>query len=83
MFYLLVLGRRPGRRRPGRDRRRGAPASSCIGGALLLAAAVRLVLADRDAGMLAVRHKSVDVALLVVLGVALIFLAGSIPNQPG
>lgn len=54
-----------------------------IGGALLLAATVRTVLGPRDAGMLAVRHKALDVALLVALGVALIFLSTSIPNQPG
>lgn len=54
-----------------------------IGGSLLLAAAVRLVLSDRDAGMLAVRHKSIDVTLLVVVGMVMVFLAGSIPNQPG
>ena len=54
-----------------------------MGGALLFAAAVRLVLRRRDAGMLAVRHKVLDAAVLVVLGVSLIFLAGSIPDQPG
>ncbi|GAA5115540.1 hypothetical protein GCM10023339_22850 [Alloalcanivorax gelatiniphagus] len=54
-----------------------------MGGALVLAAAVRLVLRARDAGMLAVRHKVLDALVLVVLGGALIFLAGSIPNQPG
>jgi hypothetical protein len=54
-----------------------------MGGALLFAALVRLVLRARDAGMLAVRHKALDAAVLVVLGGALIFLAGSIPDQPG
>ncbi|MEO5665149.1 MAG: DUF3017 domain-containing protein [Nocardioides sp.] len=54
-----------------------------VGGALLFAAAVRTVLGPRDAGMLAVRHKALDVALLVALGGALIFLATSIPDQPG
>ena len=54
-----------------------------IGGALVLAAAVRVVLSPRDAGMLAVRHKLLDVALLAGLGAALIFLASSIPDQPG
>jgi hypothetical protein len=54
-----------------------------MGGALVLAAAVRLVLRARDAGMLAVRHKVLDAAILVVLGGSLIFLAGSIPDQPG
>lgn len=53
-----------------------------MGGALMGSAVVRLVLPARDAGMLAVRHKGVDAALLVALGVALVFLAGSIPEQP-
>jgi hypothetical protein len=54
-----------------------------MGGALVLAAAVRLVLRARDAGMLAVRHKVLDAVVLVLLGGSLIFLAGSIPDQPG
>jgi hypothetical protein len=53
-----------------------------LGGALLLASAVRMVLSPRDAGMLAVRHKALDVLLLAGLGAALIFLASSIPDQP-
>ncbi|MEJ7833120.1 MAG: DUF3017 domain-containing protein [Nocardioides sp.] len=53
-----------------------------MGGAFLAAAVLRLVLPQRDAGMLAVRHRLVDVALLCVLGAALAFLAGSIPDQP-
>lgn len=54
-----------------------------MGGALIFAAAMRLVLRSRDAGMLAVRHKVLDAAVLIVLGGLLIFLAGSIPDQPG
>ena len=54
-----------------------------MGGALLFAAAVRLVLRSRDAGMLAVRHKVLDAVILVVLGGSLIFLAGSIPPPIG
>jgi hypothetical protein len=53
-----------------------------MGGALVLAAAVRLLLSARDAGMLAVRNKALDAVILVVLGSALIVLAGSIPDQP-
>ena len=53
-----------------------------LGGAVLLAALLRLILATRDAGMLAVRHRVIDVFLLTSAGVALIVLAGSIPNQP-
>lgn len=54
-----------------------------LGGALLVAAAVRLALKSRDAGMLAVRSKGVDALLLSVVGAALVFLASSIPDQPG
>lgn len=54
-----------------------------MGGSLVFAAAVRLVLRSRDAGMLAVRHKVLDAVVLVVLGGLLVFLAGSIPDQPG
>lgn len=53
-----------------------------MGGALIFAALVRLLLRARDAGMLAVRHKVLDAAVLVLLGGLLIFLAGSIPDQP-
>jgi hypothetical protein len=54
-----------------------------FGGALLLGSLVRLLLSNRDAGMLAVRFKAFDVLMLAALGAALIFLAGSIPDQPG
>lgn len=54
-----------------------------IGGSLLGSALARLLLRSSDAGMLAVRNRWTDASLLVVLGVALIFLAGSIPDQPG
>ncbi|HWJ08949.1 MAG TPA: DUF3017 domain-containing protein [Nocardioides sp.] len=53
-----------------------------IGASLAFAAALRLVLRDRDAGMLAVRHRALDVAILVVLSVVLFVLAASIPDQP-
>jgi hypothetical protein len=53
-----------------------------LGGAVLVAALLRLILATRDAGMLAVRHRALDVFLLTSAGVALIALASSIPNQP-
>lgn len=53
-----------------------------MAGSLLFAAGCRLLLPSRQAGMLAVRNRALDVALLVVVGAVLIFLAGSIPNQP-
>jgi hypothetical protein len=54
----------------------------CIGGALLFGATCRLLLPTHHAGMLAVRSRFTDVALLVAMGVTIIVLAGSIPNQP-
>jgi hypothetical protein len=53
-----------------------------FGGALIFAAFVRAVLPAKDAGMLAVRRRWWDCLLLAGTGIALIFLAGSIPEQP-
>jgi hypothetical protein len=53
-----------------------------IGSALLVAALVRLVIPAQQAGMLAVRRRSVDVVILALVGVALWFLSTSIPHQP-
>ncbi len=53
-----------------------------IAAALVFAALVRLVIPAPQAGMLAVRRRAVDVAILAALGVALWFLSTSIPNQP-
>jgi hypothetical protein len=53
-----------------------------VAGALAFAAACRLVLPTRQAGMLAVRHRVVDVLMLLGVAGALFFLAGDIPNQP-
>ena len=50
--------------------------------ALLAAAAARLALPDHDAGMLRVRGKALDASLLIVMGVAILVLAGTIPDQP-
>jgi hypothetical protein len=49
---------------------------------LLVAAGLRLVLPARDAGMLAVRHRAIDVTVLVAMGGLIWFLASSIPDQP-
>ncbi|WP_238342859.1 DUF3017 domain-containing protein [Nocardioides cynanchi] len=49
---------------------------------LVVAALVRLALPASEAGMLAVRRRFLDVALLAAVGVALWFLSTSIPNQP-
>ena len=53
-----------------------------VAGALAFAAVCRLVLPTRQAGMLAVRHRMVDVLMLLGVAGALFFLAGDIPNQP-
>jgi hypothetical protein len=53
-----------------------------LGGSLLAAALIRLVLANRDAGMLAVRNRFIDVSLLTGAGIVLIVLATTIPDMP-
>ncbi len=53
-----------------------------VAGALAAAAILRLVLRQRDAGMLAVRHRLIDVGLLGSVSIVLFVLAGSIPDQP-
>lgn len=54
-----------------------------VGIALIVAAGIRLVLPEAHAGMLAVRPKPLDAAMLAGAGAVLLFLAGSIPDQPG
>jgi cation transport ATPase len=53
-----------------------------IAASLVVAAVVRLALPSREAGMLAVRRRLIDVGLLTAVGVAMWFLSTSIPNQP-
>jgi hypothetical protein len=54
-----------------------------IGAGLLLAALARALLGEYDAGMLRVRRRWFDVLVLAFTGFVLIFLASTIPNQPG
>jgi hypothetical protein len=54
----------------------------CLAAGLCCAALLRLVLPARDAGMLAVRNRLLDVLLLGGFGAAILFLASTIPNQP-
>ena len=54
-----------------------------VGAALLLSALARASLGEYDAGMLRVRRRWFDVLLLTGTGFMLIFLAATIPNQPG
>ncbi|HEX6150924.1 DUF3017 domain-containing protein [Nocardioides sp.] len=53
-----------------------------IGGALVFAAACRLLVPRSQAGMLAVRNRWIDVLMLAWVGGLLLFLAASIPDQP-
>lgn len=53
-----------------------------IGGSLIAAGTLRLLLPSKDAGMLAVRNRFLDVGLLAVVGGLIIFLANDIPDQP-
>ena len=52
------------------------------GGSLLFGAVARLLLPSHHAGMLAVRNRWFDSVLLSGIGIGLVVLAGSIPNQP-
>lgn len=53
-----------------------------VAAGLAFAAGCRLLLPSRQAGMLAVRHRAVDVVMVLGVAGALWFLAGDIPNQP-
>jgi Protein of unknown function (DUF3017) len=52
-----------------------------VGGALILAAAERLVLPERRAGMLVTRHRLIDVTILAGLGAAILVVALVLPKQ--
>ena len=49
---------------------------------LMVAAGLRLILPARDAGMLAVRHRAIDVTVLGALGGLIYFLTTIIADQP-
>jgi hypothetical protein len=53
-----------------------------IAASLLAAATLRLLLPTKDAGMLAVPHRLLDVLTLGSIGGVLMFLAQTIPDQP-
>ena len=55
--------------------------SAVIGLAFCVAAALRLTLPARQAGLLVVRSKGVDAAVLLTLGFALVALANTIPTS--
>ena len=54
-----------------------------VGTAFVVASGSRLLLDDREAGMLRVRSRWFDVTALAGVGIALIVLAANIPDQPG
>lgn len=56
---------------------------SLIGIGLIVAAAGRGLLPDRDAGMLGVRSRWFDITVMIGVGALLIALAATIPDQPG
>ena len=51
----------------------------CVAAGVLLAGVLRLLLPARRAGLLAVRSRRLDVALLLLLGLVLAVLAGTVP----
>ena len=58
------------------------PGTSLLGVSFLLATIGRIALPDRDAGMLKLRRKAIDVPTLLAIGVALIVLASVVPDAP-
>jgi hypothetical protein len=54
--------------------------SNVVGLAVLLAAALRLGLPERAAGLLAVRGRTLDAVVLVALGAGLLLLANTVPR---
>ncbi|WP_432542712.1 DUF3017 domain-containing protein [Kineococcus sp. SYSU DK002] len=56
------------------------PGGVLLGADLAVAAVLRLVLPVRVAGALAVRSRGLDVAILVVLAVSCLVLAGVVPT---
>ena len=55
------------------------PGAGLVGGTLLVAAVIRLVLPPRYAGLLASRGRALDVATYAVLGAAVLGVALSLP----
>ena len=55
--------------------------SAVIGLAFCVAAALRLTLPARQAGLLVVRSRAVDAAVLLTLGFGLVALANTIPTS--
>ena len=56
------------------------PGALVLGAALLLGAGLRLALPTRQVGLLAVRSRGADAAVLALLGVTTVVLANTIPE---
>jgi DUF3017 family protein len=56
--------------------------AALIGGALIVAAVLRLLLSDQQAGLLAVRTRPVDFFLYVGFGGLILFVAATITGGP-
>jgi hypothetical protein len=54
-----------------------------IGTSLLIGAVIRGALPSRDAGLLHVRSRGFDIAVLALGGVAIIALSIAVPGRPG
>ena len=54
-----------------------------LGIAVVIGSAARLLIPERQAGMLRVRRKLPDVALMLLAGVALVVLSIVVPDQRG
>jgi Protein of unknown function (DUF3017) len=78
--YLIVLaGVAAGLYVAWRGSQHAGHGAAVVGGALLAAAAARLVLPPRHAGLLVMRSKALDVTALAVLGAAVLGVAVSLP----
>ena len=55
--------------------------SVVVGAGVLLGALLRALLPERRAGLLVVRHRVLDVALMTAMGVAVIVLAIVVPGR--
>jgi hypothetical protein len=53
-----------------------------LGGGFVAASVARFVIPDRNAGMLHLRRKAIDVPTLAVIGGSLLTLAAAIPERP-
>lgn len=59
------------------------PGAGIVGGSVAVAAALRLLLPDRDAGLLHVRGRRFDVTALALLAIGILVSAVVVPDAPG